>query len=331
MVKKLLLIVFSILLIGGITFGIYISLQKLKNSGLFASNNSLKEFYYGFVGEGKVMGSENFVNIEVIQLSDGKYRLFYHDQQTIKSALSEDGKEFKAEDGVRLNGTMSTTVKLPDGKYRMYFVSGKTLKSALSEDGLKFTPEPGDRLSPGATGEKDSFGIIHPSIIKLTDGSYKLFYDGVSAEAQGPGNWHIMCATSTDGLIWKKDEGVRIPHPEPNEDNSSFEIGDFNLTTAFSPHVMYKNGSFEMYFTAEVSPQTGSGIWLATSTDGLKFTIKDKPVVARQKEFGDKEDNSPQGSPRGVAQDPFILKTDEGERLFYWVVEQGIFSALRKN
>lgn len=288
-----------------------------------------------FEEEGLVLDDDAIVNVEVIQLEDGSYRMYYHTFDEILSAISEDGENFELEDEVLLDGQMSSTVQLSDGSYRMYYSDDdRNLASATSEDGYNFTKESGLRLETGDAGDLDSEGILHPSVVVLSDGSYKIYYDGSSKSgADAPDDWTIMSADSEDGLTWTKDDGARLDMEEEDDEDGEDGCDDdeeFDLDYASSAHVNYEDGEYTMYFMAEAESKEYSGIWQATSTDGLTFEVQgDSPVIGSDDTYLEGVDSDLSGGPAGLPQDPFILKMEDGERMFYWKNEEGIFSAFR--
>jgi YD repeat-containing protein len=260
--------------------------------------------------------------LEIVALSDGRYRAYFQEgANEIKSALSNDGgKTFTLEEGARAQGSVPATIQLPDGQWRMYYASQGEIVSATSRDGLTFTNERGIRIERGKPGEFDEFGITHPSIVALPDGSYRMYYDGQFRPEPGP-YWRIMSARSKDGLHWTKDEGSRIPV------NTKF--GDFEAELAFSSHVEYRDGTYTMYFSSQGNPISASGIWRATSSNGIDFTVGKHPILGRDPAFGNQQDTGTAGGPKGMPQDPFVL-TAESDRLYYWTSDKGYQSALRK-
>src|SRR3990170_1404994 len=130
--------------------------------------------------EGVIFSDPTIHNVEVIPLSDGQYRMYFHQVAEMKSAISSDGQNFTIEEGVRFQGSMPSLVKLLDGRWRMYYQAlenGKgVFKSAVSTDGLNWKIETGIRLSPG--GEFDLDNVVHPSVIALPQGGYRIYYDG---------------------------------------------------------------------------------------------------------------------------------------------------------
>ncbi|MEX1061517.1 MAG: hypothetical protein WEC39_00145, partial [Patescibacteria group bacterium] len=160
--------------------------------------------------EGTVFSDPTINNVEVIQLEDGRYRMYFHQgPRQMKSAISEDGKAFTLESGTRLAGTMPSLVKLPNGTWRMYFKSaGGVFQSAVSTDGLTWQIETGRRLLSG--GQNDPDDIAHPTVVALPQGGYRMYYDGEVRQTQQQFTWRVLSATSTDGLSFVKDEGVRL-------------------------------------------------------------------------------------------------------------------------
>jgi len=260
-------------------------------------------------------------NMEVVKLPDGSFRAYFHEGPgAIKSAISNDeGKTFALEEGVRVQGSVPATLQLSDGRWRMYYSNQGQLVSAISNDGLSFSQEPGVRLEKGKPGELDAYGITHPSIVKLPDDSFRMYYDGQFKQEQGP-HWRIMSASSKDGLTWIKDNDARIP--------VDTDFGSYEANLSFSCHVQFKDGKYVMYFSSEGNPMSASGIWRAVSTDGVNFTVEESPVLGRDPEFGDDEDSQTTGGPKGVPQDPYVIQTSQGERLFYWTSNKGYLTAI---
>lgn len=136
----------------------------------------------------------------VIQLPDGRYRMYYRGTVNEKtdsmnpnpfttrlfSAISEDGLRFEKEPGVRIetrndilhemaDGTF--ILQLEDGNYRLYFGSVDGIYQADSEDGLEFTlhPQPvfTGTFRPGMPSVGGPPG--DPTIIQMDDG-YRMYF-----------------------------------------------------------------------------------------------------------------------------------------------------------
>jgi len=147
----------------------------------------------------------NTVDPDVIKLDDGRYRLYYYKgyfitppppnftTHEIYSAISSDGLNFTVEGKAfeAANITDPTVIKLNDGSYLMACVQGTNDIIAKSADGKTFQ----------AAGVTIPNGGI-PELVKLDDGSVRLFYNGAGG---------IVSSRSTDGgMTWQKETGVRL-------------------------------------------------------------------------------------------------------------------------
>lgn len=147
-----------------------------------------------------------------------RYRLYFHRYPLplrmgldagnhIVSAVSADGLTFASEPGVRIpqSGPLETfavyaaeVLRLGTGGYRMYYagwtadpVRGRIF-AARSEDGMAWVKDPGPLLEPGGPGAYDAEKCSEPSVIRLPDGRYRLFYEACD-EGQV---WRILSATA---------------------------------------------------------------------------------------------------------------------------------------
>ena len=161
---------------------------------------------------------------DVIPLPGGGFRMYFEaraaDRPTvILSALSEDGLNWTPEEGIRFGdetwsyGT-PRVLYIDSGTgdrplYRMYFHrytcplrsgldAGNHIISAISVDGLHFDEEPGVRIAQESA--RESFSVYAPEVIRLGDGSYRMYYSGWSDSVRGG----VFTATSSDGLTWHK-------------------------------------------------------------------------------------------------------------------------------
>ena len=199
---------------------------------------------------------------EVIELSDGSYRMYYGggNPARILSAVSTDGITWTKE-GIRLSpgGNLDDTmgspvvVKLEDGTYRMYYVGAsrkiggyhqRTL-SAISGDGLTWTKEPGIRIDVG--GPYDSHYANGCSIVRLQDGRYRMYYHG---DAYSAGSY-ILSAVSNDGINFVKEPGIRV-----------------GGNVGCSDVIRLPDNTYKMYFSRKE-------IHAAVSADGLNWVETD--------------------------------------------------------
>lgn len=166
---------------------------------------------------------------DVIPLPDGGYRMYLEGQphdapSSVISAFSPDGLQWEPEPGVRIgDGEWSygsprcIYIDAADGGvgYRLYFhrytypvapglQSGNHIISAVSSDGLDFEEEPGVRIAQET--DVESYSVYAPEVLRLGDGTYRMYYAGWSAE---PVHGRIFSAVSRDGMQWTKD-------PDPN-------------------------------------------------------------------------------------------------------------------
>jgi hypothetical protein len=167
-----------------------------------------------------------------------------------------------------LCGVVSPRVlTLPSGGYRMYYSqifprpgfpagandydnASTRILSAISHDGQVWIPEPGVRLSPqeGGAGE---FRVVSSEVVPVGDGRLLRMYFECCAGSQAVTN-SIRSATSTDGLKWIMDPGVRV------------ESAGHNYA---SPRIVFlEGGRCRMYLF-----DRGQGIISLLSSDGLEF------------------------------------------------------------
>lgn len=265
--------------------------------------------------EGVVFSDSSIANVEAIPVAGG-YRMAIHHGQNIESAFSQDGRNFEMEAGTRVHGQMPAFVALPEGGWRLYykgdFEGRPAIRSATTMDGYNFTLESGDRLTVGGPGTLDEKAVIHPTVVRLPAGGYRMYYDGETSQ-DGMFHWTILSATSEDGLAWTKEPGERIP----TSDALCFEM-------VWSAHAQVDpSGMTTLYFSAETSPFSMGGIYRATSSDGLAFRVESSPML----KYGGSHE--PEGGGIHVPQDPFVLPTEDGERMFYWTQRDGLLSAFR--
>jgi len=158
--------------------------------------------------------------------------------------------EWTKEPGVRVGvGNVPFVYPLESGGYRLYFCGMNGALSALSQDGLNFAVEPGVRMHG-----------CDPSLVKLDDGRYRLYYKMASGPG-GPGQsiHKAYSAISTDGLNFI-DEGLRL-ESENTIDNGWVSVPEVVRTF---------DGRWRMYYvSARESP--ANMIVSAVSDDGLNF------------------------------------------------------------
>ncbi len=167
-----------------------------------------------------------------------------------------------------LCGVVSPRVlALSGGGYRMYYSqmlprpgfpagandydnASTRILSAYSQDGNVWVPEPGVRLSPQEGGAGD-FRVVSSEVVPVGDGRQLRMYFECCAGSQAVTN-SIRSATSSDGLKWTMDPGIRV------------ESEGHNFA---SPRIVFlDDGRCRMYLF-----DRGQGIISLVSSDGLEF------------------------------------------------------------
>ncbi|MCD6146330.1 MAG: right-handed parallel beta-helix repeat-containing protein [Methanosarcinales archaeon] len=290
----------------------------------------------GWNYEDKLIDEPYLFDVTVVRLDDGRYRLYGElgssPEREVVSYISDDGVNFQKEDGYRLTevGFMPFVVKLADGRFRLYFTGEestpestiettgyKAIQSAISENGLNFTIEDGDRLAYTGSGY-EYLGIRDEKILRLSNGSYRMYYHGIDENE----HWRVLSALSHDGLNWTREEGVRL---DPSDlCNYTYATGIGNMAP-----VITSDGIYHLYVCALVCDGGYGvpGIFDATSTDGLTFTVNNIPVIT----------GYATESNRVGPEDPAVIMTDEGFRMYFAaygsggivISESGIYSIIQ--
>jgi len=205
----------------------------------------------------------------VLNLPDGRIRLYYCGQGGIVSAISSDGLNFTQEGGLRISPGSGnemivcdpTLVTLSDGRVRMYYKGANSgsggpgqaihkIYSATSSDGLTFTKE-GLRLDSETSGDRGWASV--PDAILLPDGRVRLFY--VSGDPALTGG--IASAISSDGLTFTRESGMRT---SGGVDPAVFRLSDGRYLMAVA--------SIDPNFP----PYLANGLYLFVSQDGVTFS-----------------------------------------------------------
>ena len=161
------------------------------------------------------------------------------------------------------------------GQYEAFIASDFGLHYGVSANGItgwtavnsvtNTSPPPPDTTGPpvfqkGAAGEWDSYTMGKPTVIRLADDEYCMWYGSgklgdPKAYAAG-----IGYATSTDGVNWTRDPG-----------NPLFHVTDgtaYRDKRTYTPWVMLDGSEARMYFSAEAATGGADSIGLATAPVG---------------------------------------------------------------
>jgi hypothetical protein len=174
----------DILLLQNGTYRLYYYENTMENmdpaqiSGPHSIYVAISEDGIHFRREGEVYAQEWITDPDVIQMGD-VWRMFVSDGTRVISAISHDnGSTFTFERELQIGGSITSTVSVPGG-YRMYYHAPETppcIYSTFSSDGINWVKDTGVRVSAGSPGSLDENGTEAASVIKMSDGSYRLFY-----------------------------------------------------------------------------------------------------------------------------------------------------------
>ncbi|MGB5036293.1 MAG: hypothetical protein WBQ66_06785 [Blastocatellia bacterium] len=150
----------------------------------------------------------------------------------VLSASSPDGLTW-THDGVVLleHASVPCVIVMPDGQLRIYYVDAsqmpETVNCAESADGgTSF--EPLGLSIAGLTSEK----AVDPSIVRLENGRYRLFYYGANGDPGAAGTHYVRSAISDDGVHFR-ETGTALAYPGL-VDPDVFKVRDKWLMFVFS-------------------------------------------------------------------------------------------------
>lgn len=116
---------------------------------------------------------------------------------------------FTAKDGILFSSMTPQAVVPYASGYRMYLSSGGfRVLSATSTDLVSWGLEGGVRLSTGVAAALDASSITSCGVYFSTNpaDALRMYYTAISTS----GRYSVLSATSTDGLSWGKESGVRL-------------------------------------------------------------------------------------------------------------------------
>ena len=133
-------------------------------------------------------------------------------------------------------------------------------------------PEP-DARWPRAAARSGLCGSVSPRVVRLADGTYRLYYTQIlprpghpaGANDYGNATTRILSARSTDGLTWNPEPGVRLSPADGG-------AGDFRVVSSEVGPAADGSGRLRMYY--ECCPGTQdeqNSIRSAISGDGLTW------------------------------------------------------------
>lgn len=130
-------------------------------------------------------------------------------------------------------------------------------------------------VGPSATGAAydDVISAAMPQIIKLTNGTYRMYYGVRFRTLVSGAKTAIKSATSSDGLTWTVESGYRLLGDGDGDSGSDGIPSDEELISA-ADVVQLSNGTYRMYYQAQTESAMPPDFRVksATSTDGLSWT-----------------------------------------------------------
>jgi hypothetical protein len=165
-------------------------------------------------------------------------------------------------------------VALPDGRMRLYFTSlhGMALEqdlpaiySAVSSNGIDYTFEPGIRFSIPGRPVIDCAVVLHRNVFHLYAPD-----NGTRISTPDPGSDQFVGyhATSVDGLVFTRVADVRIGDTRRWLGSAQ---SDGQIITFW--------GTQDNRDLAGTPGARRSGVWLASSTDGSVWELRDAPII----------------------------------------------------
>jgi len=213
-------------------------------------------------------GDYRVVSSEVVPTTDGRLRMYYECcrgpqsiQNTILSAISDDGLDWRLEPGVRLeiagrNLASPRIIHFPDGICRLYVLDrGRGIISAASIDGLHFELEPGLRIAQGD--QYDALTAFAPEIVRIANAGYVMYYAGYSASNRA----HILRAESADGLVWRKSPEPVLSPGGPWDAAKCSEMCLYPLPTGSEGRIRYRM----VYEACDGTAENERGVWRIAS------------------------------------------------------------------
>ncbi len=142
---------------------------------------------------------------------------------------------------------------------------------------VNFVTIEGARLNPNPP---NATNIIGPTILPLSIGEYRMYFQARDSNRYA----NIMSATTTDGIHWTFDSGLRVLHG-PTPSSIDWEAGEPDVIQGF-------NGTYLMPYTGRqqiLRAPTGSfshRIVFASSADSLRWTKDNYSFADRSQASG---------------------------------------------
>lgn len=241
---------------------IWFSIQKEQSTQAQQSQQAQPQFIYS---EEKLLFTNGYADPSVIKMPDGTYFMYlnrFNQQGSGYFVLtSKDALEWKEKTDIIFAGVATGRAFLADKGVRFYYPTAtprtasdppSNIISSFAEDGINFRKDSGVRIQP-----RQGFYISGPAIIRLKDGTYRMFFDESDIESGNVQKSEIYGASSSDGLNWNRDEEPAIVAED------TVETG--NIKQVLHPFVVeWKNG-YLMFYNSHIR------VFAAYSEDGFKW------------------------------------------------------------
>jgi subtilisin family serine protease/predicted GH43/DUF377 family glycosyl hydrolase len=153
-----------------------------------------------------------------------------------------------------------------NGQYKMWYIGWSPSNEiggigyATSQDGISWTKYPGNPVMVASTAAWQAGGILKCHVLPVQEG-YKMWYSGRNTKGS---KTHIGYATSVDGINWISDS-------YNNPVLATGKSGRWDDLVIDSPHVLFINNVYHMWYAGRrsLNPPWQTG-W-ATSDDGIHW------------------------------------------------------------
>ncbi len=201
-----------------------------------------------------------------------KFWFFFLLLTTYSSLLTSSwaAPNFTQETAIRLSSASAQTILEFGSTFRMYFIRDNAqIRTSTSTDGLNWSEEPGFRLSTSTIlNTLDASSITACAILPLDTTGYRMLYTALSST----NSYHVLSATSTDGLGWAKESGVRF-----QASTSTTFIGSIRLQEL-------SDGRWRMYYlqdsTGGNNPQNYELRSALSTNEGVTWSTEGKRISA---------------------------------------------------
>jgi BNR repeat-like domain len=174
--------------------------------------------------------------------------------------------------------------------YQLFGSDQQIVSKSSTDNGATWTADPGVRISNAA----------FPEVIKLKDGSYRMYVQTTVNNVKG-----IGYSTSTDGLAWSAV--TKIVLGTNGEPFTSINVGNASV-------LQLSDGSYLMAYISSAANGSGGSLMYATSSDGDTWTRKGFIVDDRSNQ---------QMSGQGL-DGPELVQWDSDHVKLYFTGHQGI-------